>query len=204
MPRCRRRAGASTRTRSSSRSTRRTSSSSAAARSPGWTRSSAGGSARTRSAGADVRSRKGERAELLVDVMPTTELRLDPRVHRPPARDLAVHQLRREDLVQILTEPKNALTRQYQRFFGRLDRARVPRRRTLGDRRQGASPARPARAACSIIETAPRRDVRAALAQGRLQVRDHEGNDLEGLKPTLVTSADGIVDDAPQLAEESA
>ncbi len=30
----------------------------------------------------------------------------------------AVHQLRREDLVQILTEPKNALTRQYQRFFG--------------------------------------------------------------------------------------
>jgi ATP-dependent Clp protease ATP-binding subunit ClpX len=29
-----------------------------------------------------------------------------------------VHQLRRDDLVQILTEPKNALTRQYQRFFG--------------------------------------------------------------------------------------
>jgi ATP-dependent Clp protease ATP-binding subunit ClpX len=26
--------------------------------------------------------------------------------------------LRRDDLVQILTEPKNALTRQYQRFFG--------------------------------------------------------------------------------------
>ncbi len=30
----------------------------------------------------------------------------------------AVHQLRRDDLVQILTEPKNALVRQYQRFFG--------------------------------------------------------------------------------------
>ena len=30
----------------------------------------------------------------------------------------AVHQLRRDDLVQILTEPKNALTRRYQRFFG--------------------------------------------------------------------------------------
>ena len=29
-----------------------------------------------------------------------------------------MHQLRREDLVEILTEPKNALTRQYQRFFG--------------------------------------------------------------------------------------
>ena len=30
----------------------------------------------------------------------------------------AVHQLTREDLVRILTEPKNALTKQYQRFFG--------------------------------------------------------------------------------------
>jgi ATP-dependent Clp protease ATP-binding subunit ClpX len=30
----------------------------------------------------------------------------------------AVHQLRREDLVRILNEPKNALVRQYQRFFG--------------------------------------------------------------------------------------
>ena len=30
----------------------------------------------------------------------------------------AVHQLTREDLVEILTEPKNALVKQYQRFFG--------------------------------------------------------------------------------------
>jgi ATP-dependent Clp protease ATP-binding subunit ClpX len=29
----------------------------------------------------------------------------------------AVHQLQREDLVQILVEPKNALVKQYQRFF---------------------------------------------------------------------------------------
>jgi ATP-dependent Clp protease ATP-binding subunit ClpX len=29
----------------------------------------------------------------------------------------AVHQLTREDLVQILLEPKNALVKQYQRFF---------------------------------------------------------------------------------------
>ena len=29
----------------------------------------------------------------------------------------AVHQLTREDLVQILVEPKNALVKQYQRFF---------------------------------------------------------------------------------------
>src|SRR6186713_71677 len=30
----------------------------------------------------------------------------------------AVHQLRRDDLVRILTEPKNALVKQFQRFFG--------------------------------------------------------------------------------------
>ncbi len=30
----------------------------------------------------------------------------------------AVHQLTKDDLVEILTEPKNALVRQYQRFFG--------------------------------------------------------------------------------------
>jgi ATP-dependent Clp protease ATP-binding subunit ClpX len=29
----------------------------------------------------------------------------------------AVHQLKRDDLVQILTEPKNALVKQYQRLF---------------------------------------------------------------------------------------
>ena len=71
--------------------------------------------------GADVRSRKGEEsAELLVDVMPEDLLNfgLIPEcIGRLPVIS-AVHQLRREDLVQILTEPKNALTRQYQRFFG--------------------------------------------------------------------------------------
>ena len=29
-----------------------------------------------------------------------------------------MHQLKREDLVKIMTEPKNALSKQYQRFFG--------------------------------------------------------------------------------------
>ena len=29
----------------------------------------------------------------------------------------AVHNLEEEDLIKILTEPKNALTRQYQKFF---------------------------------------------------------------------------------------
>jgi len=46
------------------------------------------------------------------------QLRADPRVHRRLPVISAVHQLRREDLVQILTEPKNALSKQYHRFFG--------------------------------------------------------------------------------------
>ena len=46
------------------------------------------------------------------------QLRPDPRVHRPPAGHRAVHQLSRDDLITILTEPRNALVKQFQRFFG--------------------------------------------------------------------------------------
>ena len=63
----------------------------------------------------------------------------------------------------------------------RLDRPRLHRRRALVDRRQGARPRdRRARPAVDHRERAARRDVRAAVAQGRLQVRDHEGDDREG------------------------
>src|SRR6187431_175104 len=71
--------------------------------------------------GAQVRSKRApENAELLSDVMPEDLLSygLIPEfIGRLPVVS-AVHQLTREDLVQILVEPKNALTRQYQRFFG--------------------------------------------------------------------------------------
>jgi ATP-dependent Clp protease ATP-binding subunit ClpX len=71
--------------------------------------------------GAELRSKHStEGAELLADVMPEDLLNfgLIPEfIGRLPVIS-AVHQLRREDLVQILTEPKNALSRQYQRFFG--------------------------------------------------------------------------------------
>src|SRR4029453_11553859 len=71
--------------------------------------------------GANVRSRhSAEGAELLSAVMPEdlVNFGLIPEfIGRLPVVS-AVHQLRRDDLVQILTEPKNALTRQYQRFFG--------------------------------------------------------------------------------------
>ena len=70
--------------------------------------------------GADVKSRKSiESSELLSSVMPEDLLSygLIPEfIGRLPVIS-AVHQLTREDLVQILLEPKNALVKQYQRFF---------------------------------------------------------------------------------------
>jgi ATP-dependent Clp protease ATP-binding subunit ClpX len=70
--------------------------------------------------GAEIRSKGDvESSELLADVMPEDLLTfgLIPEfIGRLPVIS-AVHQLKREDLVKILTEPKNALVRQYQRFF---------------------------------------------------------------------------------------
>jgi ATP-dependent Clp protease ATP-binding subunit ClpX len=159
--------------------------------------------------GADVRSRKGEEsAELLADVMPEDLLNfgLIPEfIGRLPVIS-AVHQLRREDLVQILTEPKNALTRQYQRFFG-YDSIELEFREDalweIADkaliRETGARGLR------SIIENAlldvmfelpSRKDVsKCVITKETIS---------KGLKPTLVTSADGIADESDALAEESA
>ncbi len=70
--------------------------------------------------GADIKSRRdAEASELLSQVMPEDLLAygLIPEfIGRLPVIS-AVHQLTREDLVQILLEPKNALVKQYQRFF---------------------------------------------------------------------------------------
>ncbi len=70
--------------------------------------------------GADIKSRKSVEAdELLSQVMPEDLLAygLIPEfIGRLPVVS-AVHQLTRDDLVQILVEPKNALVKQYQRFF---------------------------------------------------------------------------------------
>ncbi|HEX6725637.1 MAG TPA: ATP-dependent Clp protease ATP-binding subunit ClpX [Gaiella sp.] len=71
--------------------------------------------------GAEVRSKHAEEStDLLTEVMPEDLMNfgLIPEfIGRLPVVS-AVHQLRRDDLVRILTEPKNALVRQYQRFFG--------------------------------------------------------------------------------------
>ncbi len=70
--------------------------------------------------GADLHSKhSAESSELLSDVMPEDLLSygLIPEfIGRLPVIS-AVHQLQRDDLVQILVEPKNALVKQYQRFF---------------------------------------------------------------------------------------
>jgi ATP-dependent Clp protease ATP-binding subunit ClpX len=159
--------------------------------------------------GADIRSRHdGETSELLAQVMPEDLLGygLIPEfIGRLPVVS-AVHQLQREDLVQILTEPRNALVKQYQRFFGYdsielvftddalwsiADKALV--------RETGARGLR------SIIETAlldvmfelpSRKDVsKCAITKETIE---------KGVKPTLVTSAGHEIEDEEERAAESA
>jgi ATP-dependent Clp protease ATP-binding subunit ClpX len=118
----------------------------------------------------------------------------------------AVHQLTREDLVEILTEPKNALTKQYQRFFGYDSIELVFTEDALWEiadhallRETGARGLR------SIIESAlldvmfelpSRTDVtKCVITKETIS---------KGLKPTLVTSAGGMADELEELAEESA
>ncbi|MFL5965548.1 MAG: ATP-dependent Clp protease ATP-binding subunit ClpX [Gaiellaceae bacterium] len=158
--------------------------------------------------GAEVRSKHSiEASELLADVMPEDLLNfgLIPEfIGRLPVIS-AVHQLKREDLVQILTEPKNALVKQYQRFFGYdnielvfTDDALWEIADKALERETGARGLR------SIIENAlldvmfelpSRRDVSKCVIT-KETIEKH-------LKPTLVTSAEGVVDDT-ELAEESA
>jgi ATP-dependent Clp protease ATP-binding subunit ClpX len=152
--------------------------------------------------GADVQSKSSAAAsELLTQVMPEDLLNfgLIPEfIGRLPVVS-AVHQLRREDLVQILTEPKNALTRQYQRFFGYDNIELVFTEDALWeisdkalDRETGARGLR------SIIEAAlldvmfelpSRRDVtKCVITKETIS---------QGIRPTLVTSAGTYADDEP-------
>jgi ATP-dependent Clp protease ATP-binding subunit ClpX len=159
--------------------------------------------------GADIRSRHdSESSELLTDVMPEDLLSygLIPEfIGRLPVVS-AVHQLQREDLVQILTEPRNALVKQYQRFFGYdsielvfTDDALWSIADRALERETGARGLR------SIIETAlldvmfelpSRKDVsKCAITKETIE---------KGVKPTLVTSAGDSVEDDEERAAESA
>jgi ATP-dependent Clp protease ATP-binding subunit ClpX len=156
--------------------------------------------------GAKIHSkRSAESAELLGDVMPEDLLAygLIPEfIGRLPVVS-HVHQLQREDLVQILTEPKNALVKQYQRFFAYdsielvfTDDALWEISDHALERETGARGLR------SIIEGAlldvmfelpSRKDVsKCVITKETIS---------KGLKPTLVTSG---VDEYEELAEESA
>src|SRR6267378_1988272 len=116
----------------------------------------------------------------------------------------AVHQLRREDLVQILTEPKNALTRQYQRFFAYDNIELVFTEDGLWEIADKALARETgARGLRSIIEGAlldvmfelpSRRDVTKCVIT--------KETIAQGIRPTLVTSGGTYVDDEPDEAVE--
>jgi ATP-dependent Clp protease ATP-binding subunit ClpX len=159
--------------------------------------------------GAQIRSKNSaEASELLAQVMPEDLLNfgLIPEfIGRLPVIS-AVHQLKKDDLVQILTEPKNALVRQYQRFFAYDNIELVFTDDGLWEIAQKALERETgARGLRSIIETAlldvmfelpSRKDVSKCVITKETITK--------GLKPTLVTSAGGELDEHEELAEESA
>ena len=89
-----------------------------------------------------------------------------------------MHQLSREDLITILTEPRNAIVKQFQRFFAlRRDRAGLLRRRAEGGRRPRARARdRRPRPALDHRGDPARGAVRAALAARRQEVRRDQGD----------------------------
>jgi ATP-dependent Clp protease ATP-binding subunit ClpX len=116
-----------------------------------------------------------------------------------------VHQLQREDLVQILTEPKNALVRQYQRFFGYDSIELVFTEDALWEIADKALERETgARGLRSIIESAlldvmfelpSRKDVtKCVITKETIS---------KGMRPTLVTTGGREVDDFERV-EESA
>jgi ATP-dependent Clp protease ATP-binding subunit ClpX len=158
--------------------------------------------------GADIRSRNAvESAELLGHVMPEDLMHfgLIPEfVGRLPVIS-AVHQLTREDLVEILTEPKNALVKQYQRFFAYDSIELVFTEDALWQIADHALARETgARGLRSIIELALL-DVMFELPSRTDVTKCVITNETitKGQKPTLVTSA-GALDELDELAEESA
>ena len=116
----------------------------------------------------------------------------------------AVHNLDENDLMRILTEPKNALTRQYQKFFsaGRR-RARVRRGGAHCHRHQGAGARhRRPRPALDHRGVAARRHVRPAEPHKDVRKCVITKETIEkGIDPTLLTEADKSV---PERDAESA
>src|SRR5438034_505192 len=152
--------------------------------------------------GAEIRSKHSvEQSELLTEVMPEDLLNfgLIPEfIGRLPVIS-AVHQLRKEDLVQILTEPKNALSKQYHRFFGYDGIELVFTEDALWEIADKALERETgARGLRSIIEGAlldvmfelpSRRDVtKCVITKETIS---------QGIRPTLVTTGGTYADDEP-------
>jgi ATP-dependent Clp protease ATP-binding subunit ClpX len=159
--------------------------------------------------GADIKSRRDvEASELLSDVMPEDLLSygLIPEfIGRLPVVS-AVHQLTREDLVQILLEPKNALVKQYQRFFNYDTIELIFTEDALWEIADKALKRETgARGLRSIIEHAlldvmfelpSRKDVNKCVITKETIERN--------LRPTLVTEGGRDADVEDELAEETA
>jgi ATP-dependent Clp protease ATP-binding subunit ClpX len=159
--------------------------------------------------GADIKSRHDhEASELLSDVMPEDLLSygLIPEfIGRLPVVS-AVHQLTKEDLVQILLEPKNALVKQYQRFFNYDSIELVFTEDALWEIAEKALQRETgARGLRSIIEHAlldvmfelpSRKDVnKCVITKETIE---------KNLRPTLVTEGGRDAGDDDELAEQSA
>jgi ATP-dependent Clp protease ATP-binding subunit ClpX len=120
----------------------------------------------------------------------------------------AIHQLSRDDLITILTEPKNALTKQFQRFFEFDDIELVFAEDSLDaiadralERETGARGLRSIMEETLLdvqFELPSRRDVRKCVVT--------KETITEGRRPTLVTEAvaDEPAADYEELDEESA
>src|SRR5689334_17614833 len=159
--------------------------------------------------GAELRSRKhGPAKDLFPQVMPEDLISygLIPEfIGRLPVVS-AVHALDREDLIRILLEPKNALVKQYQRFFNYdsidlvfTDDALAAIAGSALERATGARGLR------SIIESAllnvmfdlpSRKDVNKCVVT-KETIEKH-------LDPTLVTEGGNELDVTDELREESA
>jgi len=159
--------------------------------------------------GAKIHSKHSiESSELLTHVMPEDLLAygLIPEfIGRLPVVS-AVHQLQQDDLVRILVEPKNALVKQYQRFFNYDGIELVFTEDSLTEIAEKALQRETgARGLRSIIENAlldvmfelpSRKDVSKCVIT--------KETILKGLKPTLVTSAGSEDFEAPEeLAAEA-
>ena len=135
--------------------------------------------------GASIQSKsKAESSELFAQTLPEDLVNygLIPEfIGRLPVVS-AVHQLTRDDLITILTEPRNALVKQFQRFFSFDGIELVFSDEALVSVAEKALAARDRRARPALDHRgdAARGAVRAALAARRQEVRRDEGDDREG------------------------